>query len=276
MSIDRLDALLRHFAVSADMFHSGPLCGINDFAPRAGIGQLHLVRRGPVKVRHGTRRRHDTVDEPSLLFYPRPLAHRFITDIDRGADMACADLAFHAGAVSPLALALPPVVVMRLAELGDAAPVLELLFREAFGQRCGRKAVVNRLFEVVLIHLLRTLMDRGAVDQGLLAGLAHPRLAHSLVAIHESPARAWTLQALAQASGMSRSAYAQVFRAVVGTTPGDYLAGWRLTLAQDRLARGEPLKRIVDDVGYGSAAALSRAFKARLGVSPRAWRAQAG
>ena len=73
MAVDRLQGLLSRFSVSARLFHSGPLCGINDFAEN-GMGQLHLVRRGPLEVHHASEVVH--VTEPSLLFYPRPLAHR--------------------------------------------------------------------------------------------------------------------------------------------------------------------------------------------------------
>lgn len=58
-------------------------------------------------------------------------------------------------------------------------------------------------------------------------------------------------------------------------TPGEYLARWRVGLAQDHLRRGRALKWIAGEVGYGSEAALSRAFKAQCGHSPRAWKAQA-
>ena len=75
---------------------------------------------------------------------------------------------------------------------------------------------------------------------------------------------------------MSRSAYAATFRRVVGTTPAEYLSTWRLSLTQQHLRQGRSLKQISDAVGYGSVAALSRAFKARWGVSPRAWKQAAG
>ena len=91
-------------------------------------------------------------------------------------------------------------------------------------------------------------------------------------AMHEAPAHPWSLDTLADAAGMSRSAFADAFRASVGQTPGQYLQGWRIGLAQRALRRGRPLKLIADEVGYGSEAALSRAFKAHSGVSPRAWR----
>lgn len=74
-------------------------------------------------------------------------------------------------------------------------------------------------------------------------------------------------------AGLSRSVFATTFRETVGTTPGQYLQGWRVRLAQKALLRGRPLKVIATEVGYGSEAALSRAFKAQSGQSPRKWKA---
>lgn len=271
---DRLAVLLERFPVSAQVFHAGPLCGINALDGGDGLGQLHLVRRGPLEVFHGGP--PVRVEQPSLLLYPRPLAHRFSTDPERGADMACANLRFEGGDQNPVAAALPEFVCMPLAALEGASPVLALLFEEAFEQRCGRQAMVDRLFEVVMIQVLRQLMERGEVRGGMLAGLAHPRLRHALVAMHESPGRDWTLEELAAVAGMSRSVFAGAFREAVGATPGQYLQGWRVGLAQQALRRGRPLKAVAAEVGYGSEAALSRAFKAHSGLSPRAWKQQYG
>src|SRR5437868_353141 len=116
MPIDRLDALLKRFSVSARMFHSGALCGINDFDTSADCGQLHLIKRGPLRVEHG-KRKSLQLGDASLLFYPRPYAHRLITDHQRGADMACAYVNFSAGAVNPIARALPAFIAMPLKEV---------------------------------------------------------------------------------------------------------------------------------------------------------------
>ena len=273
MAIDRLDALLKRFSVSTRMFHSGALCGVNDFDTSSGCGQLHLIKRGPLRVEHGKRKALQLGDA-SLLFYPRPYAHRLITDSRRGADMACAYVEFSAGADNPIARALPPFVAMPLTEIDGAEPLLDRLFIEAFGRQCGRQAIVDRLFEVVLIHILRTLMNGERVSAGLLAGMAHSQLARTLVAMHEAPSRGWSLERLAKTAGMSRSAFAAAFRATVGTTPGDYLATYRVSVAQDLLRRGQPLARVAQDVGYGSATALSRVFKAVTGMGSREWRRQ--
>ncbi|WP_202839885.1 AraC family transcriptional regulator [Luteimonas saliphila] len=269
---DRLAALMIHFPVSAQVFNTGPLCGINTVESDGEHGQLHLVREGAVEVVHG--RESLRVERPSLLLYPRPLTHRFVTDPERGADMVCAHLAFEGGSANPIAAALPPVVCLPLDEVGGAAPVLALLFEEAFEHRCGRVALVERLFEVVMIQILRQLMESGEVQGGLLSGLSHPRLRNALVAMHEAPAKDWSLDELAQVAGMSRSVFAASFRESVGTTPGQYLQGWRIGLAQQALRRGRPLKIVAPQIGYGSEAALSRAFKAQTGRSPREWRKQ--
>ncbi|OOE11232.1 AraC family transcriptional regulator [Stutzerimonas degradans] len=269
---DRLAALMTHFPLRAQVFNTGPLCGINTLQSDGVHGQLHLVRRGEVEVRYGRETLH--VTQPSLLLFPRPLTHRFITAPGCEVDMVCANLAFEGGSANPIASALPDLVCLPLEAVWGAEPVLSLLFEEAFEQRCGRVALVERLLEVVMIQVLRQLMESGEVNGGLLSGLAHPRLRNALVAMHETPAKEWTLEELAGVAGMSRSVFATTFRETVGVTPGQYLQGWRVRLTQKALRRGRPLKMIATEVGYGSEAALSRAFRAQTGLSPREWKKQ--
>jgi AraC-like DNA-binding protein len=268
---DRLQALLSHFAVSARTFQAGALCGVNALDGDGPYGQLHLIRAGDVEVRHG-RSLGARVTEPSLLLYPRPMPHRFITDAERGADFVCANLSFEGGSANPIAAALPPFVCLPLKQLQGSEVVLELLFNEALATHCGRQAMLDRLFEVVLIQVLRQLMEQGQTQVGMLNGLAHPRLRLAIVAMHDEPQKEWSLEDLAEVCGMSRSAFANAFREAVGTTPGAYLQRWRVGLAQKALLQGKSLKLIAQDVGYGSEAALSRAFKAQSGQSPREWR----
>ncbi|MBX9346417.1 AraC family transcriptional regulator [Chromobacterium vaccinii] len=270
--VDRLDALLSRFPVRARMFHSGALCGVADFSRPGDGGQLHLVRAGAVDVIHAGRSADLHVNVPSLLFYPRPMPRRFVSDEHGGADLACAELHFDGGAENPIVAALPEFVCLPLESIAGAGPVLAMLFDEAFSDNCGRQVVVDRLFEVVLVQLLRYLMETGESRGGMLAGMSHPKLKKALAAMHEQPARDWSLEGLADIAGMSRSVFAGGFRDIVGCTPGAYLQGWRIRLAQQALRQGRKLKTIAIDVGYGSEAALSRAFKAQCGMGPREWR----
>jgi len=178
-----------------------------------------------------------------------------------------------AGGASPITLALPERVEVRLTEAPALAAVADILIDEARAPRCGRRAVVDRLCEVVVIRLLRHLIENGEAEAGLLAGLAHPNLAPALVAIHENPEKTLGLEDLAVRAAMSRTHFANTFRDVVGMTPGQYLTDWRLTLARLEIAGGAPVKTVAKRVGFSGAAALSRAFTRRFGLSPRQLRA---
>lgn len=270
LAMEQLSSLLSRFALSARVFHSGALCGVTALDARAGTGHLHVVRRGPLQVvaADGTRL---AVEAPSLLFSPRPLAHRLLSDERAGADVVCATIEFGAGLGNPLMRALPALLRIPLAEMPDLAATLTLLLDEAFARRDGRQAVVDRLCEVLLIHVLRHTIAHRLLDSGLFAALADPRLARAINAMHEAPEHPWTLAELAGEAGMSRARFAVHFRETVGQTPGDYLADWRIGLAQALLRRGKPVKIVADEVGYGSATALARAFTSRLGMSPTAW-----
>lgn len=272
--LDRLESLLDRFPVSARLLQGGQVGGHWVPAQAASQPLLHLLSQGGVELvdSDGSRLR---IDQPSVLLYARPRDHHFNIDDGLQVPLVTAGLRFEAGEGSPVADALPSPVCLPLADLLGSNAVLGVLFEEAFAQRCGRQAMLDRLFELVIIQVLRTLMENGQIQVGLLAGMGHPRLRHALVAMHEQPAEEWSLQALAERAGMSRSAFAEGFREVIGSTPGQYLQAWRTRLVQQALRRGQPLKRIVGDVGYGSEAALSRAFKAQTGQSPREWRSAA-
>lgn len=275
--VDRLSSLLEQFRARARLFHSGAMCGLTRFPPETGRGFLHVLRRGRMEVRHppgsGLPRRLELA-EPTLLFYPRPVRHDFHNPPRDGSDFTCATLDFDGGARNPLVRALPPLIALPLARVDGLAQALALLFAETESVRCGQRLLADKLFEVVLIQLLRWLIDRpeqAGIQAGLMTGLADPRLARALVAMHQAPGSPWSLAALAAEAGMSRSAFAAAFHEAVGQPPADYLADWRLALAQARLREGRPVKSIAAELGYANASALSRAFSRKLGASPRAW-----
>ena len=275
--VDRLSALLERFRVRAHLFHAGPLCGVTHFAAQPGRAFLHVLRRGSMEVTHRPKSgapRKLRLTEPTLLFYPRPLDHDFHNAPVDGSDFVCATLDFDGGVRHPLVQALPSVLALPVQQVQGIAQTLQLLFAETERVRCGQRLLADRLFEVLLLQMLRWLLDHpaeGGVQAGVLAGLSHPKLARALTALHEEPGAAWSLDALARAAGMSRSAFAAEFKAAVGTPPGDYVLRWRVAIAQAQLRGGAPVKAVSDGLGYASPAAFSRAFTQVVGASPRAW-----
>lgn len=270
---DRLTTLLQRFPLRAGVFHVGEICGLHEFHRDVSRGHLHLVRRGPVRVL-GLAAGPLEIREPTLLLLPRPQPHRLLADDRAGADVVCGTVAFGAAGRNPVADALPDLVQVPLADLPGSAPLLELLFEEAFSERCGRQAAVDRLCEVLLLRLLRHGMARGWAASGALAGLADARLAPALQAMHDTPAQAWSLEDLAARAAMSRSRFAERFRAVTGQAAMDYLAAYRIAFAQGLLRQGRAPKAAALEVGYASTAAFTRAFVRRVGMTPSRWMAE--
>lgn len=268
--MDHLSLLLNRFSLSAGVFYTGKICGIHDFPDDAMQGHLHLVRQGPVQVL-GLEQEVVHVTTPTLLFLPRPKAHRLIADEHEGAEVVCGTVRFGGGGRSPIADSLPDIVLIPLDRLPGVQSLLGLMVDEAFSGRYGGQAALDRLCEVLMIRLLGYCVDHGLTQGGVLAGLADNRLAKALIAIHEDPARDWQLSEMAALAGMSRARFALHFRTTVGDTPVGYLASWRIMAAQRLLRQGLRTKQVAFDVGYASASALSRAFARQLGCSPLAW-----
>ncbi len=269
--MDQLSEVLTKFSISAGVFYTGNLCGLSNFSPD-GVeqGHLHLLESGRINVidHNG---KNILIDEPSVMFFPRPTQHRLMAEERDNAQIVCASVRYGTGAGNPLANALPEMMVIKLSEAGNLQASTKLLFEEAFAEENGRLAMMDRLTEVFIIHLLRYAMDSGLVKQGLLSGLSHPQLAKAIRAIHDAPDRGWALEELAELSAMSRSKFAEEFRDTMGQTAGDYILEWRIALAQTLLKKGKPVGLVANEVGYDNASALARAFRKKTGHSPKQW-----
>ncbi len=73
----------------------------------------------------------------------------------------------------------------------------------------------------------------------------------ALQLMQADPARRWTTDELAREVGASRTVLGERFNAVLGKPPIEYLTGWRIQLAADRLRNGrDAIARIAVDSGY--------------------------
>ena len=168
--------------------------------------------------------------------------------------------------------ALPPLLVLK----GDAweTPLIGLLADEIVKDEPGQEAVLDRLLDLLLIAVLRTWFARPEAEApGWYRAHADPIVGPALRALHDDPAHQWTVAELADGAGVSRAALARRFNDLVGEPPMSFLTGWRIALAADLLREpGATVGSVAPQVGYGSAFALSTAFKRLRGVSPREYR----
>jgi AraC-like DNA-binding protein len=180
----------------------------------------------------------------------------------------------------PLRRALPQLLHMRTEGVPDAGwlrATIAQIVSEVDRPRTGGLSMLERLTEIIFIELLRhEILAMRAGSVGWLAALADRPLARGLALIHDDPHRDWSVQALAQAAGLSRSTLAERFEAVLGTSPMRYVRDWRLYLASVALrTTRKAIAAIGHDAGYGTEAAFNRAFARAYGTPPAAWRQKA-
>jgi AraC-like DNA-binding protein len=178
---------------------------------------------------------------------------------------------------NPLLASLPRVLRSRGREGspgGWLSRFMEVAEVEARSPSPGSEGVLARLSELMFVEIIRRHLEALPADRtGWLAGLRDPCVGKALAALHARPGDAWTLDSLGRSAGLSRSALAERFAALVGEPPFQYLARWRMQLAAGLLATThDGVAAIGARVGYASEAAFNRAFKKLVGVPPAAWR----
>ena len=86
--MDKLSSLLRNFEITTKVFGYGTLCGESEFDIQPGLGHIHIIKRAPLEIIFKDRKSM-FIDDPSVIFFPKPTAHAFKSLKDHGADMVC-------------------------------------------------------------------------------------------------------------------------------------------------------------------------------------------
>jgi AraC-like DNA-binding protein len=175
---------------------------------------------------------------------------------------------------------LPPIV--HLPASSHESPwfgsTLQHLAAETMGNQPGSAAIVDRLAEVLFVYAMRSQI-RSMLEGGSpswLRAIADPQIGEVLRLMHAQPGRSWTVPTLAKGVAMSRSAFAERFRRLVGETPLDHLTRWRMVRAAAMLRerRTLPMAAVAAAVGYESESSFGKVFKRVMGISPGGYRQQ--
>ena len=260
----------------------------------ADIGTLHIIEEGELVLRVNGDPRVERVSRGDVILLPRGDPHH-ISDAGQRAHTTVRATASEHDAPAPeparwlcgtftigdpqashLLASLPAVIILR----GARGPALEglevarrMLLFEMQSPSQGSAVMVARILDLLFIQILRAWAAGPDAQPNWLAGALDPQIGLALSAIHRDPGHDWTVEELARACSLSRSAFAARFVARVGKPPATYLAHIRLDTATDLLRDTSlPVTLIAENVGYTSDAAFSRAFRRRYGAPPARWR----
>lgn len=141
------------------------------------------------------------------------------------------------------------------------------------GATLGRGAVLGKLSELLFVDAIRAHVESLPEKEGWLTGLSDRYVSHGLALMYARPEAHWSLESLARAVGISRTALADHFLRCTGMTPTQYLTQWRMRVAADSLAHSDrAIKFVAESAGFQSTPAFTRAFKREFGDSPAKWR----
>ncbi len=194
--------------------------------------------------------------------------------------LVCGYLACDAQLIKPVLAGLPRALRVNLRS-DPSGEWFEKTLRHAVDQASvaapGSAVILAHLAEVLFAEVLRRyLLSLPEGRSGWLAGAGDPAVGRALAALHREPAREWTLEALAQHAGVSRSGLTEKFAKYLGQAPMTYLTEWRLELGAEALrSTSRSVQRVALDVGYESEAAFNRAFKRRFAIPPAKYRREA-
>ena len=190
--------------------------------------------------------------------------------------IVCGSLSFDRASLKPITQLLPSFILMKADEARTFAlhTTVQALASEMAEQSPGSEVVSTRLAEVLFIQVLRAHIALGSErDKGWLRAIFDPQIGTALSAVHNSVDSPWTVESIATAAGMSRSAFAARFKELLGQTPLEYVTEWRMQKAIQLLEeRDKKLLDIARSVGYESDAAFSKTFKRVVGASPGEYR----
>ncbi|MEV6772743.1 AraC family transcriptional regulator [Nocardia sp. NPDC051030] len=179
----------------------------------------------------------------------------------------------------PLLRQLPEVIHLpaRHGRHPELTSAITLLGAELDNPRIGSHGIVPALIDALLLYILRAWVEDQPQTEsvGWAAALRDPAVAPALSAMHEDPSASWTVQTLADHSGLSRAAFARKFATMVGEPPLAYLTRWRLTTAARLLREDDlPMDAVAARAGYSSEFAFGKAFKREYGLAPGQYRRQ--
>lgn len=274
--MDLLTDLLRQAGLQQQLLHLDPFAaGERRRFPCGRSFGFHLVLDGAIRVESAAAGPL-ALGPGAIAFMSRGCHHLLHAEVPSRV-LSAAYLLPHAP-VHPLFRELPVWRVVQSTPGDDRLQRLAgWLGEEHAAAALGSEAAIRALIDAAFVEVLRRIVEgEGQQPLSLAAAIRTPAIRQALAALHARPAEDWSLEGLAEVAGLSRSAFAAKFKALVGESPLGYLRQLRVQRAMSLLARpGASILATAEAVGYTDPFVFSKAFKRVAGVSPREFRASA-
>ncbi len=164
-------------------------------------------------------------------------------------------------------------LVIDFSDTPEMVHVFERMLEEERRPSAASSVMISALMSEALILLFRRLSIGPEWPLPWIEALEDPRIAEPLSLMLEHPERDHSVESLAEAAAMSRTAFAEAFREHYKQGPMGYLRETRLRRAAGLLRASDlTVDEVASRVGYASRSQFSRAFRARFGVTPTAYR----
>lgn len=243
---------------------------------------IHYVYRGTGGFGSGDERL-TPISCDSLIVVPRGLRQVFDTttgsaDVANSNENDClqivsVQLAARFGAVLGVFDGLTEPIVEPMAAARVVRETFHRLGEECSRPDLGSRALSNVLVTQCIILLIRQLAQRDHTTAFYFAALTDTRIASALALVARTADGSPSVGAMADAAGMSKTAFARVFTATLRRSPIDFVGRARLHKAAALLQTTPlPIKAVAWQVGFASRSHFSRAFKSAYGADPSAFR----
>jgi AraC-like DNA-binding protein len=147
------------------------------------------------------------------------------------------------------------------------------LIREEQNSSPGSRAMIAALMNQCLVTVFRRWEGLAQGQLPWLSPLEDPRLAAAMEKVLADPGQPHSLETLAEASGMSRSSFAERFVSVTGHTPMDFVRDVRIRRAGKLLRTTElSVDGVAARVGFASRSHFSQAFRDYFSQTPTEFR----
>lgn len=276
--MDILSDTLNSAGLKAQMLHQRrlPKGAVHKFPCERSIG-FHVVVQGVVFLHTGSKKQPVELRQGDIVLMARGCHHSLCSSATSSALIVSGAYQLWNEPVHPFFRELPNWYILRYSQvsLSDGlVQLIDLLARESQSDQLGSERIIQGLLDVMFSLIVRRVIQESAEKKpNWCRSTQDENIRKAFDLLHSNIARAWTLDDLAKAVGVSRSGFAGRFKKMTGTSPLKYLTTLRMQKAIRLLTSTElSIEQISREIGQSDMFTFSKSFKRMTGLSPREYR----